>query len=226
MLEAMLSSPFFGLGLTCAAWCVGVFLQKKTGFLLCNPMLIATIVVVAVLAVFRIPYADYLQGSSMLTLMLSSVTAVLALNVYNQRKLLGEYFLPVIVGCLVGTLTSVGSVLLLCKLMAVDSAMTSALLPKSVTTAIAIAISENLGGIPGVTAAAVVIAGVVGAIFAPAFAKLFHVTDPVAEGVAIGTCSHALGTAKALEIGTLQGAMSSVSLCICGILTSILVLFF
>ena len=104
--------------------------------------------------------------------------------------------------------------------------MTSALLPKSVTTAIAIAISENLGGIPGVTAAAVVIAGVVGAIFAPTFAKLFHVTDPVAEGVAIGACSHALGTAKALEIGTLQGAMSSVSLCICGILTSILVLFF
>lgn len=97
MLEAMLSSPFFGLGLTCAAWCVGVFVQKKTGFLLCNPMLIATIVVVAVLAVFRIPYADYLQGSSMLTLMLSPVTAVLALNVYNQRRLLGEYFLPVIV---------------------------------------------------------------------------------------------------------------------------------
>ena len=217
MLEAMLSSPFFGLGLTCAAWCVGVFLQKKTGFLLCNPMLIATIVVVAVLAVFRIPYADYLQGSSMLTLMLSPVTAVLALNVYNQRRLLGEYFLPVIVGCLVGTLTSV---------MAVNASMTSALLPKSVTTAIAIAISENLGGIPGVTAAAVVIAGVVGAIFAPTFAKLFHVTDPVAEGVAIGACSHALGTAKALEIGTLQGAMSSVSLCICGILTSILVLFF
>ena len=173
-------------------------------------MLIATIVVVAVLAVFQIPYADYLQGSSMLTLMLSPVTAVLALNVYNQRRLLGEYFLPVIVGCLVGTLTSVGSVLLLCKVMSVDSAMTSALLPKSVTTAIAIAISENLGGIPGVTAAAVVIAGVVGAIFAPAFAKLFHVTDPVAEGVAIGACSHALGTAKALEIGTLQGAMSSV----------------
>ena len=217
MLEAMLSSPFFGLGLTCAAWCVGVFLQKKTGFLLCNPMLIATIVVVAVLAVFKIPYADYLQGSSMLTLMLSPVTAVLALNVYNQRRLLGEYFLPVIVGCLVGTLTSVGSVLLLCKLMAVNASMTSALLPKSVTTAIAIAISENLGGIPGVT---------VGAIFAPAFAKLFHVTDPVAEGVAIGACSHALGTAKALEIGTLQGAMSSVSLCICGILTSILVVFF
>ena len=95
----------------------------------------------------------------MLTLMLSPVTAVLALNVYNQRRLLGEYFLPVIVGCLVGTLTSVGSVLLLCKLMAVNASMTSALLPKSVTTAIAIAISENLGGIPGVTAAAVVIAG-------------------------------------------------------------------
>ena len=89
MLEAMLSSPFFGLGLTCAAWCVGVFLQKKTGFLLCNPMLIATIVVVAVLAVFRIPFADYLQGSSMLTLMLSPVTAVLLGWIFLGQKIEG-----------------------------------------------------------------------------------------------------------------------------------------
>ena len=100
------------------------------------------------------------------------------------------------------------------------------MMPKSVTTAIALGISENAGGIPGLTAAAVVITGVEGAMLAPLFAKLFHITDPVAEGVAIGSCSHAIGTSKAMEIGSLQGAMSSIAICVCGIITSVLVMFF
>ena len=98
-------------------------------------------------------------------------------------------------------------------------------MPKSVTTAIALGIAESRGGIPGIAAGAVALAGVVGAVFAPLFAKWFRISNPVAEGVAIGACSHALGTTKAMEIGPLQGAMSSISLCVCGILTSFLVLF-
>ncbi len=225
MIESVLFSPFFGLSLTCAAWCIGLWVQKKTGMILCNPLLVATVLIIAALAVFRIPYAAYAEGGRLITLMLGPATTVLALNIYHQRKLLGEYFLPVVAGCLAGTLVSVASVTLLCRLLAVDSAITAALLPKSVTAAIAVAISESRGGIPGITVAAVLVVGVEGAIFAPLFAKLFRVTDPVAEGVAIGACSHALGTTKAMEIGQLQGAMSSISLCICGILTSILVLF-
>lgn len=193
--------------------------------ILCNPLLIATALIITTLTVFRIPYAAYVEGGNLITMMLVPVTAVLALNIYNQRTLLGQYFLPVVVGCLAGTLTSVASVLLLCRLLAMDPTITAALLPKSVTTAIAVAISGNRGGIPGITVAAVLVAGVEGAIFAPLFAKLFRITDPVAEGVAIGACSHALGTSKAMEIGPLQGAMSSISLCICGIMTSVLVLF-
>jgi predicted murein hydrolase (TIGR00659 family) len=226
MIEVMLSSPFFAIGLTCAAWCVGQWVQKKTGQVLCNPLVIATALIILFLVVFRIPYSVYSEGSQFLTLMLSPVTAVLALNIYRQRKLLREYFVPVLVGCLAGVLVSVGSVLLLCRLFQMDSAITAALLPKSVTTAIAMAISESHGGIPGITAAAVLVAGAEGAMFAPAFAKLFHITDPVAEGVAIGACSHALGTTKALEIGQLQGAMSSIAICVCGIITSVLTLFF
>jgi predicted murein hydrolase (TIGR00659 family) len=226
MFDSLLTSPFFAISLTCAAWCVGQWVQKKTGFVLCNPLVIATALVIVFLCVFHIPYEDYAEGSQFLSLMLSPVTAVLALNIYRQRKLLGEYFLPVVVGCLAGVLTSVGSILLLCRLCSMDSSITAALLPKSVTTAIALAISESRGGIPGITAAAVLVAGAEGAMFAPAFAKLFRITDPVAEGVAIGACSHALGTTKALEIGALQGAMSSIAICICGILTSVLVLFF
>lgn len=225
MTEAILSTPFFALALTCCAWCAGVWVQKKTGHPLCNPLVIATALIILFLLAFRIPYENYALGGDMMSMMLGPVTAVLALNIYNQRKLLGRYFLPVLTGCLVGSLTSIGLVLLLCRLLVVEEAIAAALLPKSVTTAIAIAISESRGGIPGITAAAVLIAGAVGAMFAPLLARIFRVTNPVAEGVAIGAASHALGTTKALELGELQGAMSSVSLCLCGILTSILVLF-
>ena len=226
MTQVILSSPLFGIVLSCAAWCVGLWVQKKTRLVLFNPLIVAVAVVILLLVVLRIPYSDYARGGSLITLMLGPVTAVLALNIYEQRKLLGEYFFPVLAGCLAGSLTSVASALLLCKTLAVEESIAASLLPKSVTTAIAVAISESSGGIRSITVAAVIIAGITGALFAPLFARLFRVTDPVAEGVAIGACSHALGTAKALEIGPLQGAMSSISICVCGIITSVLVLIF
>ena len=193
--------------------------------MICNPLLVASLVIIAFLAVFRIPLEQYNLGGDMIKLMLGPVTAVLALNIYQQRKVLGQYFLPVLAGCLAGSLASLGSVLLLCRLFAMESSLTVSLLPKSVTTAIAVGIAESRGGIPGIAAAAVVLAGIVGAVFAPLFAKAFRITDPVAEGLAIGACSHALGTTKAMEIGPLQGAMSSIAICVCGIITSILALF-
>ena len=225
MIETILSSPLFGLGLSCAAWCVGLWVQKKTGFLLCNPLVVASGLIILILTVFQIPHADYDRGGSLISMFLGPATAVLALNIYNQRRLLKTYFFPVLAGCLAGCLTSLGSILLLCRLLTVESSIAASLLPKSVTTAIALGIAESRGGIPGIAAGAVALAGVVGAVFAPLFAKWFHISNPVAEGVAIGACSHALGTTKAMEIGPLQGAMSSISLCVCGILTSFLVLF-
>ena len=225
MLNELIYSPFFGLALSAAAWCVGVWLQKKTGWALCNPLVVATALVIAVLTLFRIPLEAYNQGGSLIKLMLGPATAVLALNIYRQRQVLKEHFVPVLVGCLVGSLTSVACVLLLCKLFTLEGALTASLLPKSVTTAIAVGIAESRGGVAGIAAASVVFTGIVGAVFAPMFAKLFHVTDPVAEGLAIGACSHALGTTKALELGQLQGAMSSIAICVCGILTSLIVLF-
>ena len=226
MIDAMLSSPFFGIVLSCAAWSMAVWLQKKTGVFLLNPLVTATAAILAVLTAFQIPYSTYKAGGDVLSMLLAPVTAVLALNIYNQRRLLKEYFLPVVCGCLVGCLTSIASILLLCRLLAVDSTITASLLPKSMTTAIAVAISDSRGGIQSITVAAVLVAGACGAIFSPMFAKLFRITDPVAEGVAIGASSHALGTSKALEIGELQGAMSSIAICICGIITSILTMFF
>lgn len=225
MIETILSSPLFGLGLSCAAWCVGLWVQKKTGFLLCNPLVVASGLIILILTVFQIPHADYDRGGALISMFLGPATAVLALNIYNQRRLLKTYFFPVLAGCLAGCLTSLGSILLLCRLLAVESSIAASLLPKSVTTAIAVAISDSSGGIRSITAAAVISAGLVGALFSPLFARLFRITDPVAQGAGIGASSHALGTSQALEIGPLQGAMSSVSLCVCGILTSILTLF-
>lgn len=223
MPDAMLSSPLFGLFLSAAAWCAGLWVQKKIGLL--PPLIPATALIIAALSLLRIPYDAYAIGGSFIRLMLGPVTAVLALNIYNQRTVLKEHFLPVLAGCLAGCLTSVGSILLLCRVFRVDDALAASLLPKSVTTAIAIGIAESRGGVGGIAAAAVMVAGLTGAAFAPLFARLFHITDPVAEGLAIGACSHALGTTRAMEIGPVQGAMSSIAICVCGILTSILVLF-
>ena len=219
-------TPMFGIFLTCLSWTVGVWAQKKTGWKLCYPLVVATVFAIGALVLLKIPYSAYKVGGDIVTTMLAPATAVLALNIYNQRKLLGKYVLPVVVGCSVGALTSLVTITLLCKLMAVNSVITASLFPKSVTTAIAVAISENRGGVAGITTAAVLIAGTTGALGAPLFAKLFRVNNPVAEGVAIGACSHALGTTKALEIGKLQGAMSSIAICICGIMTSMFVMFF
>ncbi|MCI8678582.1 MAG: LrgB family protein [Lawsonibacter sp.] len=225
MADTLLSSPFLGLFLSAAAWCAGCWLQKKTGLLLCNPLLIAAALIIAALSLLRIPYESYALGGDFIKLMLGPVTAVLALNIYNQRDILRENFLPVLAGCLAGSLTSVGSVLLLCRLFRVEETLTASLLPKSVTTAIAIGVAESQGGVGGIAAAAVIITGLIGAVLAPLFARVFHVTQPVAEGLAIGACSHALGTARAMEIGQVQGAMSSIAICVCGIMTSVLALF-
>ena len=225
MADTLLSSPFLGLFLSAAAWCAGCWLQKKTGLLLCNPLLIAAALIIAALSLLRIPYESYALGGDFIKLMLGPVTAVLALNIYNQRDILRENFLPVLAGCLAGSLTSVGSVLLLCRLFRVEETLTASLLPKSVTTAIAIGVAESQGGVGGIAAAAVIITGLIGAVLAPLFARVFHVTQPVAEGLAIGACSHALGTTRAMEIGQVQGAMSSIAICVCGIMTSVLALF-
>ena len=221
----LFSSPFFGIALTCVAWCVGNWVQKKTGLPWLPPLVPSVALILVVMVAFGITCEQYDQGGSYLIFLLTPATAVLALNVYNQRKLLKEYFIPVLAGCLAGSATSLLSGYLLCRLLAVDNVISASLLPRNVTTAISVAIAESNGGLQSLAVIAVMVAGIGGVILAPLLSKFFRITDPVAEGVAIGSCSHALGTIKAMEIGSLQGAMSSVSLCISGIMTSVLVLF-
>ena len=177
------------------------------------------------LLIFDIPYEDFAIGGDIVNMMLGPATAVLALNIYNQYAVLKRHFVPVLVGCTAGSLFSLASVLLLCRLFRLDEAVTAALLPKSCTTPIAVGIAESQGGIAAITMVAVLVTGFIGAVCAPLFAKLMHVTEPVAEGLAIGACSHALGTTKAAELGEVQGAMSGIAIGVCGLITVVAALF-
>ena len=226
MMKALWNSPLFGVVLSVFAYQAGLWANRKTGSPLCNPLLIAVALIVAALKIFDIPLAAYQQGGQIIGLMLAPATAALALSMYRQIRQLRRHLLPVVAGCLAGSCASVASVFVLCRLFRVDERLTASLLPKSVTTPIAMELSAQAGGIPAVTVAAVIFTGILGAVLAPLLIKLFHVQDPVCRGVAIGTCSHAIGTTKALEMGELEGAMSGVSIGVAGVFTVLVFLFF
>ena len=224
-MNAVLSSPFFGIVLCLVTFLIGRALQKKTGWVLANPLVVAVILCVAVLLLFDIPYENFTKGADVINWMLGPVTALLALSIYNQRQILKAYFVPVLAGCLAGSVTSMASILGLCKLFGVDKAITASILPKSCTTPIALSIAQSHGGIPAIAACCVIIAGVTGALCAPLFSKWFGITDPVAQGLATGASSHALGTTRAREMGEVQGAMSSIAIGVCGLISVMISLF-
>ena len=213
------NSPFFGLALSVLAFWIGVKIQKKTGLVVCNPLLIGVILVIGLLLALGIPYENYDQGGSLINLFLSPATACLAVAIYSKVQLLKENWLPILVGCVVGSLVSMGSILGLCCLFGLDDAMTASLLPKSVTTPIAVSVAQAHGGIPSITVVAVILTGILGSILAPLLIRLFRVKDPIAAGLAIGACSHAVGTSKALELGETEGAMSGLAIGVCGLVT-------
>ena len=190
------------------------------------PLVLAVMMIIAVLAVFDIPYAAYNAGGSLINLFLGPATVCLAVTIYAQIDLLKKNLLPILAGCAAGAVTSVLSIWGLCRLFGLDRTLTVSLLPKSVTTPIATAIAEGQGGIVSITVAAVIFTGILGNLCAPALARLFRVKDPVAAGLAIGACSHAMGTARALELGETEGAMSGLAIGLCGLATTILALFF
>ncbi len=219
---SLTDTPIFGLALSLAAFALGAFLNRKTGLPLVNPLLVAVTVVMLTLSLLRIPLDHYRKGAQLVSVFLAPATAALAVGIYNQRKVLKQYFLPVLLGCLAGSLASMISAYLLCRAFGLEDALVRAMVPKSVTTPIAMAISESLGGVVPVTVAAVILTGILGAVTAPLLIRLFHVTDPIAQGVAIGTSAHAIGTTKANELGPVQGAMSSIAIGVAGLITVLL----
>lgn len=221
-MTAWMDHQFLGFILCVVAFKIGLFVNKKLKTPIANPLLIAIVLVIGFLLLTGMSVEQFQVGGSVVNMLLTPATAILALSIYRQRKILKEYFLPIVIGCLVGSITSIFSIAFLCKAFRLDEKISASLIPKSVTTPIAIKISESLGGIASITVAAVVFTGVMGAITAPILIKLFHVESKVAAGVAIGTCSHAMGTTKAIEIGEIEGAMSSVAIGIAGLVTVVL----
>lgn len=221
----ILTSPLFGILLSIASFAVGLWIQKKAGLVFCNPLIIAIVLIIAVLMIFNIPYESYDKGGSMINMLLAPATACLAVSIYTKIQILKKHWLPILVGCTVGSLTSMLSVYGMCRLFHLDEQMTYALLPKSVTTPIAISIAEAHDGFVPITVIAVICTGILGSMLAPVLIKIFRVKNPIAAGLSIGACSHAVGTSKALEIGETEGAMSGLAIGICGIITVLISLF-
>lgn len=219
------ASPFFGITISILAFFIGLEIQKRTKIALCNPLLLAIILVIVFLKIFGISYDDYNEGGAIINMFLAPATACLAVSIYTKRRILKESWLPILVGCTVGCLASMGSVLVMCHLFGLDEAMTASLTPKSVTTAIAINVAESHGGIAPVTVVAVLLTGILGSIIAPVMIRLLRVKNPVEAGIAIGACSHAVGTSKAIEIGETEGAMSGLAIGVCGIITVVFSMF-
>ena len=218
-MSEIFSSPYFGVALSVAAFGIGVKLQQKLKTPVCNPLIIAIVLVAGVLLIFKIPYEAYNVGGEIINMFLAPATACLAVAIYTKIKILKQYWLPILVGCTAGSAASMLSVYGMCRLFGLDESLTISLIPKSVTTPIAVSIAEPAGGMVPITVVAVIGTGILGSIIAPLLIRVFKVTDPMAAGLAIGASSHAVGTSKAIELGEVEGAMSGLAIGVCGIIT-------
>ncbi len=219
MQEIMTNSIYFGIALTLVTYLFGLKLRGRFKLAILNPLLVSFIVIIIILIIFNIDYDSYNQGGRYISFLLTPTTVCLAIPLYEQFELLKKNYKSILFGILTGVIASLFSVLAFSIILNLDKVIYISMLPKSITTAIGIALSEELGGIGTITALAITITGVSGNIIGEYVCKLFRIKDPIAMGVAIGTSAHAVGTSKALEIGEVQGAMSSLSIAIAGILT-------
>ncbi|MBE5869166.1 MAG: LrgB family protein [Lachnospiraceae bacterium] len=219
MKEFLSGSLFLGVVLTFAAYEIGLLIKKKLKLAILNPLLLAAIIIIGVLLLFDIEYETYSDGARYISYFLTPATVSLAIPLYRQLHLLKKYPVAILGSVAAGVLAAMASIFLMSLLFGLDHQQYATLLPKSITTAIGMGISEKLGGIVTLTVVAIIVTGITGNVMAEAVLKWFRITNPVARGLAIGTSAHALGTAKAMELGEIEGAMSSLSIVVAGILT-------
>lgn len=226
MKEFLTQSAFFGVFLSLITFQIGIYVRKKTKISFLTPLVTATAIVIVVLVVTGIDYEQYKASTSVLTYFLTPATVCLAVPLYQKLEILKKNFLAVILGIMSGVLVSAVTILGFCMLFKFEHITYVSLLPKSITTAIGISVSEELGGIVALTTAAIIIAGNVGGMFAEIIFKVFRIKEPISKGLALGTASHVMGTSKAMEIGELEGAMGSLAIAVAGIITVIVLPFF
>lgn len=213
------NSVFFGVIISFVSYGLGVLLKKRFKSPLLNPLLISIIITIAVLLILGIDYDKYYEGAKYISYLLTPATVCLAIPLYEQIELLKHNFKAIILGIVSGVMTSLCTILALAAAFSFSHEEYVTFLPKSITTAIGIGVSGELGGYVSITAAVIIITGVTGNIFAELIFRLFRIHEPVAKGIALGSASHAIGTAKAMEIGEIEGAMSSLSIVVSGIMT-------
>ena len=221
MKEILCNSAYFGVTVSLIGYGAGIMLKKKFKYAFLNPLLISIIFVIGVVMLCGVDYESYENSAQYLSYLLTPATVCLAVPLYQQMTLLKQNLAAVACGILAGVLASLGSVLLLAFLFGLEHDVYVTLLPKSITTAIGMGVSEELGGLVTITVAVIIVTGVIGNVIGEAVCKLFRIYEPIAKGLALGTSSHAIGTAKALEMGEVEGAMSSLAIAVAGLLTVI-----
>lgn len=221
MNEMLTGATFFGVSLSLLTYLLGMWLKKKFHFALFNPLLISIVITMLVLVACHVDYEIYNEGAKYLSYLLTPATVCLAIPLYEQLGQLKRHWKAVFAGIFAGVLTSLGCVLGMAVLFGLSHETYVTLLPKSITTAIGMGVCEELGGQVSITAAVIIITGVLGNIIGEGVCRLFRIHDPVAKGVALGTSAHAVGTARAMEMGEVEGAMSSLSIAVAGLLTVI-----
>lgn len=214
-----IDTPIFGVLISILAFEIGVFINKKTKISFFNPLLISVTIIISFLLIFNIDYKTYNRGGSIISFLLGPATVVLVVPLYKQIENLKKNSLPILVGIFVGVLTAIISIYYLSKLFGLDEIIVLSLIPKSVTAAISMEVSREIGGIPSLTMAATVITGIVGNMVGPYIYKIFKIENEIAQGIGLGNGAHALGTAKAMELGEVQGAMGSLSISVAGLMT-------
>lgn len=215
------NSVYLGVLIILVTYGIGEMLKIKLKLKLLNPLLISVVLSILFFVAFKVDYNVCKEGFKYISYLLTPATICLAVPLYEQFALLKNNYKAVIAGICSGVLTSLCSVLVLAWLFHLDYKSYVTFLPKSITTAIGMGVSEELGGYVAITVAVIITTGILGNIFAEGICRLFKIEDAVAKGIAIGTASHAVGTAKAMEMGEVEGAMSSLSIVVAGILTVI-----
>ena len=221
MKELIDNSVYIGVLISLASYALGVWLRKKTGLSFFNPLLVSIILVILFLSVSGISSCTYAESADYISFLLTPATICLAVPLYEQFKLLKKNWKAVVAGIVSGVVSSLVCIFLMALLFRFDHQTYVTFLPKSITTAIGMGVAEELGGYVSLAVVVIVITGVLGNVIAEAVLKLFKIEEPIAKGIAIGSSSHAVGTAKAMEIGRIEGAMSSLSIVVCGLLTVI-----
>lgn len=221
MNELIRSTVMFGVVLTVLSYYIGTRIRRRFGWAILNPLLIAMVISIAVLMLLDIDYETYNSQSQMIRGLLTPATVSLAVPLYNQIHLLRKDSRAIIAGVAAGVAASLLGIFVLSKLFALSYEEFVTLLPKSITTAIGIGVADELGGVSTITVAAIIVTGLLGGTIADPLLKLLRINHPVAKGVAIGTSAHAVGTAKAMEMGEVEGAMSSLAIVVAGLLTVI-----